>query len=309
MSPGIFVACHIPPEFAEALGKHFVTYLSHGKAPALDDTQRASVRGIVTHGGRGAEKALLDLFPNLEIVSCLGIGVDGIDSRVTRARGIVVTNTPDVIAEDVADLVMGMMVDRLRRVGEADRYVRQGKWPQGPFPFGRSLTGKTVGIVGLGGIGKGVARRARAFGMTPKWHGPRPKPEQPYEYVADLEHLAREADVLVAACKATPETRHLIDSRVLAALGPEGVLINVARGSVVDTQALIAALRTGQLGAAALDVVENQPQVPAELLALDNVLLTPHIGTATHETRRTMSAMVLQSLLDHFAGRTPQHVA
>jgi hydroxypyruvate reductase len=303
----IFVTCHILPEFEQELRKHFVPYLCGGKAPVLDATERASVRAFITSGSHGAPKELFDLFPNVEIVANLGIGVDAIDLDVARARGVVVTNTPDVVADDVADLAMGMMIERFRRMGDGDRYVRAGKWGQGPFPPTRSLSGKTLGIVGLGGIGQALARRAITFRMNVKWYGPRPKPDAPYRYVPDLEQLARESDVLVVACPGGRSTRHLINARVLAALGPEGVLINVARGSVVDTGALIAALRSRQIAGAALDVFEDQPQVPQELLALDNVLLSPHLGTSTRETRGAMSTIVLQSLVDHFAGRTPQN--
>lgn len=299
-SPTIFVNCFLSPEFKEELGKRYTLY--------GDDAPRESVRGIVTNGIRGASKALLERFPNVEIVASLGIGVDSIDFDVTRARGIVVTNTPDVVADDVADLAMGMMVDRLRRMFDGERYIRAGKWLQGTFPFARSLSGKTLGIIGFGGIGKALARRAETFRMTVKWYGPRAKPDAAYEYVPNLEQLARESDVLVVACSASPATRHLVGAKVLAALGPEGFLINVARGSIVDTEALIAALRARQIAGAALDVFERDPEVPQELLELDNVLLTPHLGTATQETRGIMSSLALQSLIDHFSGRQPKHL-
>ena len=305
MSTEVFVACWMTPEFCEALGKTFTAHLSHGAPPSLDDAQRLRVKAIVTNGIRGAEKALIDLFPNLEIISSLGIGVDTIDFDTVRARRLVVTNTPGVIADDVADLAVGMLIDRLRHIVDGERFVRAGKWSGGPYPLARSLTGKTVGIVGLGAIGTAIARRAEAFKMRVKWNGPRAKPQAPYEYVADLEQLARESDVLIVACNGGKATRHLIDARILSALGPQGVLVNIARGSIVDIEALIAALRGGQIAAAGLDVLERQPQVPPALLDLPNLLLTPHLGTNTLETRATMGAMVLDNLIAHFEGRPP----
>jgi lactate dehydrogenase-like 2-hydroxyacid dehydrogenase len=306
MKPEVFVACRMPPEFTDEMGKHFVVHLSHGGPLNLDDGQCERVRGLVTNGIRGAEKALLDRLPNLQIISSLGIGVDSIDLQIARARGVAVTNTPGVVADDVADLAMAMLIDRLRSIVAGERFIRAGQWLNGPPPFARSLTGKRLGIVGLGAIGQAVARRAEAFRLRVKWYGPRAKPQMPYEYVPDLEQLARDSDALIVACSGGKETRNLIDARVLAALGPSGVLVNVARGSIVDTDALVAALRNRQLAGAALDVFERQPEVPPELLTLDNVLLTPHLGTATRETRGRMAEMVLESLLDYFAGRTLQ---
>jgi lactate dehydrogenase-like 2-hydroxyacid dehydrogenase len=274
----------------------------------MDDAARSRVRAIVTNGIRGADRPLIECFPNLELIASLGVGVDSLDLGAAQARKVVVTNTPGVIADDVADLAMGLIVDRLRRVKEANRFVLARDWSKGPFPLARSLGGKTLGIVGLGGIGMALARRAEAFRMKVKWFGPRPKPDVPLERVDDLEQLAHEADVLVVCCAGGAATHHLVDSRVLAKLGPEGVLINVARGSVVDTQALVAALDEGQIAGAALDVVEGQPAVPESLLRSEAVLLTPHLGTATRETRARMGAMLLESLDDHFSGRPLKHV-
>ena len=307
MKPAIFVAFRLPPELEALQDGSFDVHLGHGNLPALEPTKREQVRGLVTNGIRGAEKALIDYFPQLEIIASLGIGLDALDLVAARARGLVVTNTPGVIADDAADLAMALLIDRRRQLTRANRFVVAGQWRNGPFPLARSLTGMTLGIVGLGAIGSAVARRAEAFRIRVKWHGPRPKPDVPYEYVADLEQLARESDALVVTCAGGPATRHLIGAPVLAALGPDGILINIARGSIVDTDALIAALRGGQIAAAALDVFEKQPEVPQELLAMENVLLTPHLGTATRETRARMGSMVIESLNEHFAGRSPRH--
>jgi hydroxypyruvate reductase len=296
------------PEFCAALGRQFTPHFSEGAWPALGDGERARVRALVTNGIRGAEKKLLDLFPNLEIVASLGIGVDAIDFDAIRTRGLRVTNTPDVVADDVADLAIGMLVDRFRHLRDGDRFVRAGKWSEGSYPRTRSLTGKRLGIVGLGAIGMGIARRAEALKLRVKWYGPRPKPHQPYEYIPDLQRLARESDTLVVACSGGPETRHLIDARIIAELGPEGTLINIARGSIVDIDAVIAALRSGRLGSAALDVLEHQPRVPPGLLEVPNLLLTPHLGTNTYETRATMGSMVIENLVAHFEGRQPPNL-
>ncbi len=306
MKPEVYVAFRLPPELAALDDDRYVLHL-HDSLEGLDAAARARVRALVTNGIRGADQALLDCFPNLELVASLGIGLDALDLPAACARRIAVTNTPGLIADDVADLAMALIVDRLRRVQDANRFVLAGDWSRGPFPLARSLGGKTVGIVGYGSIGAAVARRAEAFRMRVQWHGPRPKPDVPHEYVASLEQLAEQADVLVVCCAGGASTRHLIDARVLAKLGSDGVLINVARGSVIDTPALIAALEEGRIASAALDVVEGQPLIPAALLRSQAVLLTPHLGTATRETRARMGALVLESLADHFAGRPLQH--
>jgi hydroxypyruvate reductase len=308
MKPEVFVAVRIPVELGELLHGQYVMHLGEGNLPALDAAARSRVRALVTNGIRGAEKALMDCFPNLEIIASLGIGLDALDLDAARARNIAVTNTPGVITDDVADLAMAMILDRLRRVKEANQFVLAGEWSKGAFPLSRSLTGKCVGIVGLGGIGAAVARRAEVSRMQVKWFGPRSKPGAPYEYVGNLEQLAQESDVLVVCCSGGPATHHLVNAQVLEKLGPDGVLVNVARGSVVDTHALVSALAEGRIAGAALDVIEGQPQIPEVLLRSGSVLLTPHMGTATRETRARMGGMVLASLEDHFAGRPLQHL-
>ena len=306
-NPEIFVSFRLPTELTGLLDMPLDVHLGDGGPPALDAAQRERVRAIVTNGIKGADAALINQFPKLELIASLGIGLDAIDLETARRRGIVVTNTPGVNADDVADLAMAMLIDRLRNIRTANRFLLDGQWNSGPFPLARSLYGKTIGIVGLGAIGRAVARRAEAHRLGIRWTGPRPKPDVPYEYVPDLVQLARDCDVLLVSCAGGPDTRHLINAPVLAALGPEGLLINVSRGAIVDTPALIRALQSGQIAGAALDVYENQPDVPAELLLMEQVLLTPHLGSATKETRARMGAMVLKCLADYFAGRTPQH--
>ena len=305
MNPAVFVTFRLPPELQALHAAPYTLHLGDGSAPQLPLAVREQVRAIVTNGIRGAERALIDSFPRLELIASLGIGLDAIDLAAAQARGIRVTNTPGVVADDVADLAMAMIVDRLRAVRDANAFLLRGDWLRGPFPLARSLTGRRLGIVGLGAIGTAVAARAAAFRMHVAWHGPRPKPDVSLPYCADLAALAGDVDVLVVTCAGGRATHHLVDARVLGALGPEGVLVNVARGSIVDTAALIEALEQRRIAGAALDVFEDQPRVPEALQRSDRVLLTPHLGTATRETRARMGAMVLASLADHFAGRVP----
>jgi hydroxypyruvate reductase 2 len=231
-----------------------------------------------------------------------------VDLGLAKGRGVIVTNTPDSITEDVADLAMGLIVAVMRRIAEADRFVRAGKWKAGVFPPGSGLGGKTCGIIGLGAIGKGIAKRAEAFGMSVCYHGPRRKEGATYAYYPDLVSLARESDCLVVACTSTPETRNLVNSRILDALGPDGYLINIARGPIVDEQALIAALREKRIAGAGLDVFWDEPRVPAELAAMEQVVLAPHIGSTTREIREERGAKLLANLRAHFAGKSVLNV-
>lgn len=261
------------------------------------------VRGMVTTGLVGFGRHHLEALPKLEIIACFGIGHEGMDLAAAQAHGVVVTNTPIPIAQSVADLAMGLIIAVMRRICEGDRYVRAGKWPQGPFGTGREMGGKTCGIIGLGQIGKGVAKRAEAFGMSVCYHGPHPKQDVAYSYYSDLESMARLSDCLVVACPATPATRNLIDARILDALGPEGYLVNVARGSIVDEQAVIAALKDGRIAGMGTDVFWDEPRVPAELMAMDNVVIVPHIGSTTREIREERQAKLLANLRAHFSGK------
>ena len=260
------------------------------------------VRAVVTTGIGGASRELIEALPKLEIIGCFGTPHGTVDLGFAQRRGVVVTNTPDTIIEDVADLALGLIVAVMRRIPEADRYVRAGKWEGGPLQPGAGLGGKTCGIIGLGAIGMRIAKRAEAFRMSVRYHGPRPKPGVAYPYDADLESLARASDCLVVACKATPETRHLVNARVLDALGPDGFLVNIARGSIVDEEALVAALRDGRIAGAGLDVFRDEPRVPAALRGMDQVVLTPHIGSTTREVREARGAKLLANLRAHFAG-------
>ncbi len=303
--PEILVAAPIYPATLAALGQ---AYRAHHlwQAPdrgALLAELQTRARAIVTSGGAGADAKLINSLPRTEIIACFGVGYDAIDLDVARARNIAVTNTPDVLTDDVADLALALILDSQRRISRGDRYVRAGNWLKGGMELGAALTGRKLGIVGLGRIGLATARRAEACGMKIAYHGPRKKNAVPYTYFAGLVDLAADCDILCLTLPGGAGTKHLVNAEVLAALGPRGTLVNVARGSVVDEAALVAALQSGALGAAALDVFEDEPRVPAALIAMENVVLQPHVGSATHGTRGAMGQLVIDNLAAHFAGR------
>ncbi|SDG48464.1 Lactate dehydrogenase [Pseudomonas benzenivorans] len=251
---------------------------------------------LVTSARFGCTAAQLAQLPSLKAICSFGVGHDAIAVEVARARGIQVSSTPEVLTDCVADLAMGLIIDCARRLSAADRFVRAGAWADGAFGLGRKVSGKRLGIVGLGRIGEAVVRRASGFGMPLRYHNRTPLADCPHAYEASLVELARWADFLVLTCPGGAATRQLIGREVLEALGPAGILINVARGSVVDEAALLAALRCGALGGAGLDVYEHEPQVPAALRELDNVVLLPHIGSASEETRLQMEQQLLANL-------------
>ena len=262
-----------------------------------------AVGAIVTGGNTGCTNSLIDALPNLGIIAINGVGFDKVDLDHARARGVQVTNTPDVLTDDVADLAIGLIIALLRGIPMGDAHVRAGGWPGGERPLGRSVTGLKFGIVGLGRIGSAIAARLGIFGSV-AYTGRSAKPVS-YAFVPDLLDLARQSDVLVLACAAHPGTRHLVDASVLRALGPQSWLVNVSRGSVVDEAALIDALEAGQLAGAALDVFEHEPRVPAAIRQSPKVVLTPHVGSATVETRRRMAERVLSNLDAYLSGEIP----
>lgn len=302
--PEVLMVAPMFPASMEAVERDFVAHKLWTAADrdALVAEVAPRVRGMTTTGMVGAKAALIDALPKLEIIACFGVGYDAVDVAAARRRKVIVTNTPDVLTDCVADLAMALLLAAARRICEADRFVRAGKWLQGPFPLAAKVGGKTCGIVGLGRIGQSVARRAEAFGMRIAYHGPRRK-DVPYPFHADLAELAKASDFLVVTTPGGGDTLRLVDEPILNALGPAGTLVNVARGSVVDEPALIRALQEKRLGAAALDVFENEPRIPAELLRMDNVVLLPHLGSATRETRGAMGQLVVDNLRAHFAGK------
>ncbi|MCY1527033.1 2-ketogluconate reductase [compost metagenome] len=258
--------------------------------------QGAQFELLATSARFGCSADQLAQLPNLKVICSFGVGVDAIAVDVARDRGIPVSTTPDVLNDCVADLAMGLIIDTARRMSEGDRFVRAGTWPSTAFALGRKVSGKRLGIVGLGRIGEAVVQRASGFAMQVRYHNRRPVTDCPHAYAANLTELARWADFLVLTCPGGAATHHLIDRQVLEALGQDGILINVARGSVVDESALIAALQSGALGGAGLDVYDAEPQVPAALRELNNVVLLPHIGSGSEETRLQMEQLVLANL-------------
>ena len=300
----VLTAARLWPPMMEALhGAFRVHDRTHQGDAAAFAAVAPRIRAIAASGESKVSRELIAQLPALEIVSVFGVGYDGIDVAAARERGVAVTNTPGVLDDEVADLAMALVLAVSRRLVEADRYVRTGAWANGPMPLARKVSGARMGIVGLGRIGKAIARRAEAFDMSIAYTARSAKADSPYPYFPTAEALAREVDFLVVITPGGAATRKLIDAKVLAALGTKGYLVNVARGSVVDEQALVAALRAGTIAGAGLDVFENEPIVPAELLALDNVVLTPHVGSATWQTRQAMADLSFGNLQAHFAGK------
>src|SRR5882757_1821637 len=270
-------------------------YRIHGKADF--DKVAAIVRGCVTSGHSGPPPEMIDRMPKLEIIASASVGYDGIPVEYARSKGIPVTNTPEVLNDDVADLAIALMIMTARRLVASDTYVRTGKWPKGgEYPLAQKASRKRVGILGMGRIGREIAKRAEAMNNTVAYHSRRPVADVPYKHYANLVELAKDSDFLLVIIPSTPETQKIVSKAVIEALGPTGILVNVARGAVVDEDALVEALISGKLGGAGLDVFANEPQVPAALLTMDNVVVQPHVGSAT-------SQLVLDNLDAHFAGK------
>jgi lactate dehydrogenase-like 2-hydroxyacid dehydrogenase len=252
------------------------------------------------------EGALMGRLPNLEIVSTFGVGYDHVDVPWAVANGVVVTNTPDVLTEEVADTALGLLLSAVREFPQAERHLRAGKWRDKAYPLTRAtLRNRTVGLIGMGRIGQAIARRLEAMQVPVVYHARRPAAGLRYRHYPKLIDMARDVDVLLAIVPGGPETKNIVDAQVLTALGPEGIVINMARGSVVDEPALIKALQDGAIMAAGLDVYVHEPEVPAELLAMDNVVLFPHLGSATIFTRDRMDQLVVDNLLAWAAGKPP----
>jgi hydroxypyruvate reductase len=257
--------------------------------------------GVAGSAAVGVDAALIAALPNLQVISSFGVGLDKIDLAAAQARGIAVGYTPDVLNDCVADTAFGLLLDAARGFSAADRFVRRGEWPNGAYPLTRKVSGAKLGIVGMGRIGRSIAQRSTGFEMAVRYHSRRPVADVPWPHEPSLLELARWADFLVLITAGGAGTRHLVNAEVLDALGPRGFLVNVARGSVVDEAALIAALREKRIAGAGLDVFENEPHVPAELMALDNVVLLPHVASGTEETRQAMADRVFDNLQSFFA--------
>jgi hydroxypyruvate reductase len=302
--PEVLVVAKLWPPMMESLNQAFVVHdRLHESDPAALAAAAPRIRAIAASGESKVTRALIAQLPALELISVFGVGYDGIDVAAARERGIRVTNTPDVLTDDVADLALGLVLAVARRIPQADRFVRTGRWSSGPAPLARKVSGARLGVVGMGRIGQAIARRALAFGMSVAYTTRTEKPGIGYRYLPTPAALAAEVDFLVVITPGGAATRKLINADVLAALGSKGFLVNVARGSVVDEAALVQALKAGTIAGAGLDVFEDEPNVPADLRGMDNVVLTPHIGSGTWQTRRAMADLAFGNLQAHFAGQ------
>ena len=262
------------------------------------------ITAIATTGGKGLKRDLIEMLPNLKVVASSGVGYDSIDIAACNEHGVIVTNTPDVLTDDVADTGIGLILGTLRGMARGDRWVRDGSWKRnGMMPLMTTISGKRLGIVGLGRIGKALALRALPMGTTISYFGRKQQSEVPYTYYNDLQAMCRNIDILVLCCPGGEATRNLVNADVLKALGPKGTVVNIARGTVVDELALIDALKSGGIAGAGLDVFATEPNVNAALIAMDNVVLYPHHSSGTFETRDAMAQLVVDNLAAFFAGK------
>ncbi len=276
------------------------------EAEAFIDRNGHKIQALVGGFRSKIDDALMARLPNLKIISNFGVGYDMVDAAAAARRGIVVTNTPDVLNEEVADTAMGLLLMTVRKLPQAERYLRAGRWEKdGHYPLSASLRERTMGIVGLGRIGKAIARRAEAFGVKVAYYGRNRQADVAYPYYSDLVAMARDVDILMVILPGGAATYHLVNRAVLEALGPDGILINVARGTVVDEQALIELLGKNAILGAGLDVFEFEPKVPQALIDLDNAVLLPHVGSASHHTRNRMGQLVVDNVLAIAQGRAP----
>ncbi len=309
MKPEIVVLKALYEPTLAALQRDFTVHLAYQAPNVLAYLRQhcTHARAAISTTTAEVTRAHFAALPKLELLACYGPYVTLIDLAAANDHKVIVTNTPDATAAPVADLTMGLIVAVMRRICEADRFVRTGAWATHLFPPGTEVRGKTCGIVGMGRIGREIAVRATSFGMKICYFGPRRKDDVAWPYFDNLEALAREADCLVVTCALTPQTRNLIDARILAALGAKGYLVNIARGAIVNEPALIQALTAKQIAGAALDVFADEPNVPTELLSMDNVVLAPHMGTGTHEVREGRSETLLHDVRAYFAGTRLRH--
>ncbi|MEP3279317.1 MAG: 2-hydroxyacid dehydrogenase [Stappiaceae bacterium] len=306
--PEILVTNGSLPAVLEGLESDFTLrhYWSAENPDQFLDAHVDTIRGVVAGGHINIDAAFIDRCPKLEIVSNFGVGYDSIDAGYAAEKGVIVTNTPDVLTEEVADTAIGLAIMTVRELGAAERWLRAGKWAdEGDFPLTTgTLRGKTMGILGLGRIGQAVARRAEAMGLKIAYHG-RKKQAVDYTYFDTLAGLAENSDILVCIMPGGEATHHMVSAEIFSALGPEGYFINIGRGSSVDEAALIAALKSNTICAAGLDVFENEPHVPADLIALENTVLLPHVGSGTVHTRRAMGQLVVDNIKNWFENGAP----
>ena len=296
------------PMYPPTLAELEQTYQAHrlwtaADKPGLLASVADRITAVASSNSGGIDGATIGKLPKLKVISHFGVGYDTVDVNAARAKGVAVTNTPDVLTEEVADLTLGLLLATIRRIPQGDRYVREGKWLKGPMALTDSLQGKTVGIIGMGRIGRAIAHRVEAFGVKIAYQGPNQKRDVTWPYFSDPVALARDSDVVIAACPGGEATRGLVSRAVIDAIGPKGFLVNIARGSVVDEPALIEALQQNRIAGAGLDVFVDEPRVPEAFMSMENVVLQPHVASATHPTRKAMGQLVIDNLAAHFAGK------
>ncbi len=304
----IIAVAGIHPFYRSALDARFNVHAAPRLDSSVDELASFSaiaerVVGVACGGESVISRSLISQLPALKVVSVFGVGYDGVDWQTARERGVQVAHTPGVLTEDVADLAMSLVLSVARGVVRADSHVRAGKWPQGGIALGTKVSGARMGLVGLGRIGSAIARRAKAFDMVVSYHARSEKPDSGCTYYADVIELARHVDFLVLTTPGGAQTKHMINAGVLSALGANGYLINVARGSVVDQEALVHALSTGVIAGAGLDVFDKEPQVPEALWGMSHVVLTPHIASGTVQTRRAMADLAFSNMVAGTAGK------
>jgi lactate dehydrogenase-like 2-hydroxyacid dehydrogenase len=298
MSKDIMLVSSVPTFMMNDLQQEYVL---HDLAHILDPEAFTKVTAFVGFGSMAkVDRKLLAMFPNVKMISIFGVGYDGIDVAAAQERGIQVTHTPDVLTDDVADLAMGLILSIGRRIPQSDKFVRNADWVSEPFTMTHKVTGTRLGVVGLGRIGQAIAKRAAAFDMTIAYTGRRAKTNAPFRYYPTASELAANSDYLVVAVPGGDDTKNMINAQVLKALGPKGIVINIARGSVVDQTALIQALKDKSIAGAGLDVFWDEPNIDPQFFKLQNVVLTPHNGSNTHETRRAMADLALANLKAFF---------
>jgi len=300
----VLAVAKLHPFYRQALEAHYTVHdRSHELDPAGFEKLAPRLVGVAATGESLVPASLLQRLPAARVVSVFGVGYDGVDVAAAKTCGIPVTHTPGVLTEDVADLAIALVLSVARRLAQADGFVRAGRWLEGPIALGRKVSGARMGIVGMGRIGQAIAQRAQAFGMSIAYTARSAKPALPHPFFPDPASLAAASDFLVVITPGGAGTRHLIDAKVLAALGPHGFLINVARGSVVDEGALIEALREGGIAGAGLDVFADEPRVPQALLDMPQVVLTPHMASATTQTRQAMADLAFANMQAGIEGR------
>lgn len=303
MKQKVLKQASLPDALTTALSERYDLYelaqLSLAGLAAIAD----EVTVVITNGEAVVTRDFIASLPALKLIAVFGVGYDGVDVMAARDRGVAVTHTPGVLTDDVADLAIGLLLATSRRIVAAQKFIEQDRWPEGGFPWTRKVSGARLGIFGLGRIGQAIARRARAFDMDIAYCSRRPDESLPWRYIDDLRALAEWSDFLMVCVPGGAETQGKVNAPILAALGPQGMLINISRGSVVDEPALIDALDRGAIAGAGLDVFCDEPNVPAALRQRDNVVITPHMASATRETRREMSRLVLENVEAWFRGR------